>query len=535
MNEITLKDWEKLFPFETIRKDQETSINFILNSIITNKKKFVICSLATGAGKSVIAYTIARYFAENVPKGDCDPGGYFLTTQKILQEQYIKDFGGSKGKMVSIKSSSSYNCKRKKGFTCGETRRALTCGTLGGEMNACRQDCVYVQARDKFVNSSAGVTNYAYFLSLTKYTEEITSPKQLLILDEGHNLQEEISGFVDIEVTHEMCVKMGFILPPFTGEDDQERAFAWLTRKYQPAMSSYVSDLEESLKKDESLAGDYSFMDKVLCRLNRTIELYRADNWVMNFYDNPDLTKRKLEFKPIDVSQFTNDILFSLGSAVIIMSATILDPHKYAQQVGIPLDLYSHIKIESPFAPENKPIIYAPMGKMTMNAIEQTLPNIAKAVTAILKRHPEMKGVIHCHSYKILNYLKSNLKDKRLLFQDDKNKEKILAKHHISTVPTFLVSPSMSEGVDLKDDLSRVQIVCKLPFPYLGDKLIQKRKEKWDWWYNYETAKTLIQMFGRSIRNENDYAITYILDESWERFYQMNSFLFPADFKKQFK
>lgn len=144
--------------------------------------------------------------------------------------------------------------------------------------------------------------------------------------------------------------------------------------------------------------------------------------------------------------------------------------------------------------------------------------------------------VVHnCHSYKILNYLMKTLKDRRLLFQDTTNRDKILAKHIKSTEPTVLVSPSMTEGVDLKDDLSRFQIICKLPFPYLGDQLVQKRKERWDWWYSFETAKVLIQGIGRSVRNEEDYAVTYILDEAWANFWKYNSNLFPPSFHKQFK
>ena len=80
----------------------------------------------------------------------------------------------------------------------------------------------------------------------------------------------------------------------------------------------------------------------------------------------------------------------------------------------------------------------------------------------------------------------------------------------------------MTEGVDLKDDLSRFQIICKVPFPYLGDKLIRKKMNKWNWWYDLQPAKTVIQSVGRSVRSETDTAVTYILDSSWERFYKKN-------------
>ena len=93
----------------------------------------------------------------------------------------------------------------------------------------------------------------------------------------------------------------------------------------------------------------------------------------------------------------------------------------------------------------------------------------------------------------------------------------------------------MEEGVDLKNELSRFQIICKIPYPYLGDTLVKSRMQKWKWWYSLQTAKTIVQSIGRSVRNVNDYAVTYILDEDWNRFYSRNKSLFPDDFKKSLK
>jgi len=69
-----------------------------------------------------------------------------------------------------------------------------------------------------------------------------------------------------------------------------------------------------------------------------------------------------------------------------------------------------------------------------------------------------------------------------------------------------------------------------VPFPYLGDLVVKKRMEKNEKWYPYMTAKLIIQSLGRSIRNETDHAISYILDGDWERFYRKNKELFPKEF-----
>ena len=73
------------------------------------------------------------------------------------------------------------------------------------------------------------------------------------------------------------------------------------------------------------------------------------------------------------------------------------------------------------------------------------------------------------------NEVKKNIRSSRLLIHSSENRDKVLDKHQRDRRPTVLLSPSMAEGVDLSNDLSRFQIVCKVPYPYLGDKLIRKR------------------------------------------------------------
>ena len=167
-----------------------------------------------------------------------------------------------------------------------------------------------------------------------------------------------------------------------------------------------------------------------------------------------------------------------------------------------------------------------------MKNTDRSLPLMAQAIKAILAEHKNEKGIIHCHSYKVANYLKKNIRSRRLLSHNASNRDKVLFDHMNSKSATVLLSPSMTEGVDLKGDASRFQILCKVPYPFLGDKLVRKRMNKWKWWYPLQTIKTIIQSVGRSIRTNDDRAITYILDGDWERFYSKNRDLFPEDFRK---
>jgi len=258
--------------------------------------------------------------------------------------------------------------------------------------------------------------------------------------------------------------------------------------------------------------------------------MYDSDNWIFDISKTDYRGSLRATFKPIDVSPYAEESLFSLGEKVVMMSATIMDKKTFCQTLGINEDDCGFISIPSPFDPKSRPVIFSPVGSMSARNIEKTLPNLAKAVKEVLDHHKGEKGIIHCKTFKIANYIKRNVKSSRFIIHDSTNRDEMLAKHISSNRDTILLSPSMTEGVDLKDDSSRFQIICKVPFPYLGDKLVKKRMHKFPGWYNLQTAKTIVQSAGRSVRNEDDHAATYILDSDFSRFLQNNRGLFSKDF-----
>ena len=245
---------------------------------------------------------------------------------------------------------------------------------------------------------------------------------------------------------------------------------------------------------------------------------------------NNKKASKKYEFKLIDVSPYSRDTLFRLGGRVLMMSATIVDKDIFCSSLGLKSEEIAYLTIPSPFLVENRPIHYIPAGSMSKSTIDKTLPIVAETVRMLLEKHSTDKGIIHCVNYRIAKYIKDNVESSRLMLHDTNSRDEVLKLHINSHEPTVLLSPSMSEGVDLKNNLSRFQIICKIPFPYLGDLVVKKRMELNSKWYPYTTVKSIIQSLGRSIRGENDYAISYIIDSDWERFYRSNRSLFPEEF-----
>ena len=534
-----MKNWKDMFPHEVPRACQEDAIDFALDSIIDEQRRFVIIEAGTGVGKSAIGLTIARYLNTQYNNNEkYSEGSYFLTTQKILQEQYIKDFGKLDGTMRSIKSSSNYQCSFLKGNTCAESARALrTADKKSRFFKACVFNCRYKHAKEEFLKSHESVTNFPYFLAETAYSGKIT-PREVLIIDEAHNTPNELSKFIEIVVTSRFS-KQGLKLE-MPDMYTQPQAIKWIRNTYAPKLFSHVKHIEKMLEKYTGLkdklneftamAKQFDLLDKHACKLQRFLELYDNDNWVCNLIPAEGRSGKKIEFKPIDVAPYTEEMLFKNGNKIIMMSATILDHNALCELLGIDINDVSFISIPSPFPEENRPIFSCGLGSMAAKEIDGTLPKMAKGVKKILENHSNEKGIIHCHTFRIAKYLKANIKSSRLLIHNSQNREEVLAKHKKSKKPTVLLSPSMTEGIDLKDDCSRFQVVCKIPYPYLGDKLIRKKMNKWRWWYPLTTAKTIVQAVGRSVRSDEDHAVTYILDSDWSRFYGRNRKYFPKTF-----
>jgi Rad3-related DNA helicase len=442
--------------------------------------------------------------------------------------------------MRSIKSSSNYKCTYNKKNSCGESQRLLKVADKKSPFfKACTFNCNYKKAKENFLAASEGVSNFAYFLAETYYSGKI-QPRDLLVIDEAHNCDMQLSKFIEMSISEKFCNQV--LNLKFPDENRQLSVFNWTKQIYEPKLKLHVAHMESILEKYSSLrdkldqfvnlSQKYEMLDKHLCKLHRFLQIYRKDNWIMNLTESDVQKSRKIEFKPVCVAPYSNDILFKSGEKILMMSATILDHEGFCEILGIPPEESAFISIPSPFPPENKPILYSGIGRMSSNTIEATLPKMAKAVKTILDQHENEKGIIHCHSYKVAHFLKKNIRSSRLLMHNSENRDAILKKHINSKKPTVLLSPSMTEGVDLKGDISRFQVLCKVPYPYLGDKLIRKKMHKWRWWYPLQTAKTIVQSVGRSVRSSDDHAVTYILDADWIRFYNKNSKYFPADFKR---
>lgn len=229
------------------------------------------------------------------------------------------------------------------------------------------------------------------------------------------------------------------------------------------------------------------------------------------------------------------------------MSATILNKANFCKTVGLKEDEVKFIQIrESDFPVKNRSIYTLDIARLNFQTMNAELPNIAKAVDNLMNLHSNEKGIIHLTKYDHLAYIRDHISKKnrdRLLattkagVDNDPSSEKLtreelLQKHAESKLPTVIISPSMQMGIDLKDDLSRFQIIIKVPYLDMKDKWVSCKMKVTPSWYSWQAILRLAQMYGRSIRNKDDYATTYILDQGLQSLLARNSDMFPQWFKE---
>jgi Rad3-related DNA helicase len=115
-------------------------------------------------------------------------------------------------------------------------------------------------------------------------------------------------------------------------------------------------------------------------------------------------------------------------------------------------------------------------------------------------------------------------------------RDEVIAEHaNNSTKPTVLISPSLHTGLDLKNELSRFQIITKVPYPNKGDRWTNAKRQTDQEWYYWQTALKLIQAYGRSIRSNEDWAKTYVLDSAFGYFIKKNKNILPDWFTQAIK
>jgi len=523
-------NFHKHFPFEKEREIQTRVLDHLSETWEDNNIKLL--NLPTGVGKSCIAIAVSHAL-----KGKT----IISTPQKILQDQYMKDFGNNLLLNIrEMKGRNNFQCITDPNSTCADGPGAI-------KPEYC-PDCPYIDAKKAAEKAKVVIMNFAYYMT-TSFNHSFND-RPTLIIDEAHSLPEHIIAFAEFRIT-DIALQRLFdnkeIRVPEL--DSLKRYEEWMKDVYD-TLSLKCKKIEKLFKDFDIDANDKNTDNKIIREMIRDFERYNSFmskinryfeskdyvEWVWSFEEVYSKKNKENAFilKPLTVDRFAKELIFDRHEKIILMSATLLEKKQFCSSLGISQDEAEWIEAESPFPTSNHKFLMHPIGSLNAKEINDTLPKLIPALKLILASHEGQKGIIHCGSFKIANYIRDNLKDKRLLIQESgQANSEIYTLHKELKHDTVIVSPSMAEGIDLIGDLGQFQIIVKLPFMNLGDKWTRIRAERFPDWYLFKCVLQFVQAMGRTQRTAKDKVTTYVLDQSFNFFMKVKGKnMLPTHIKK---
>jgi len=486
-----------------------------------------------GVGKSHIALTLARW------SGDA----YLLTSQKLLQDQYEREFGDA---LQLVKGRENYLCER-----YAPPARVTTTHGLCRRPRAPFCQCPYARAKLAAQNGPIFCTNTAYFLTLRQWQREQLRRRRVLVVDEAHNLEAQlVRVFTVAFAPDQMREWFGGPLPRLGSADEYRILFEDDVSRLDMELA-LIDDRLASLRppglvdddllsypltpQELALLGERDLLESALARLHFFLDAEDTE-WVVRY---PTEISAALELVPLTVSAMAPALLWDAAELIVLSTAFMGRPEAIAGYFGLEPEAVRAFVSESPFPVAQRLIEYRPVGALSKATLSELEPALFAEVAAILAAHPAEKGLVHAASYAAARRLLTDLaarapaQYRRVIFvESSEAKGRALDDHRASSRPTVLLSPSLREGVDLPDDFLRFQIITKVPYPDLGDPWTAARQARDPRWYALETAKALVQTYGRSCRHAGDHGVTYVLDAHFARFLQRYRPLLPTWFRE---
>ena len=529
-------------------REQVSNLERIEEKFYSNKK-FLIIQAPTGSGKSMFAGTICnlarkaskKYInlvnsreiyktnlhgnyvnAEQVSKLESH-GCFVLTITKALQDQYVGLFED----INLLKGKNNYTCEVDPNCQVD----TAPCTYLSNLKKKCLSAscCTYYNALDSSLTNSFSCLSYSKFLSLPDHLKK----RQFLVLDEASEIEFELVKEYTYVLPHRELKKYGI---DFTYTSNKGKLYENLFECYND-IGDHLSNIKKHISKkknnydnDSRLVIEYKRLSKIQLGLKTLLRTYSDSKYIIE-KDNFNVI-----FTPLKVDLLSRHI-FDYADKIILMSATLVGVKNFVKSLGISSDNYDYISINSQFDASKSRIKVSKDTPLNYENIDILLPKLVRRIETLLDKHSNEKGIIHTQSKKITEFIQTEIDKKylsRLLIREPGIKnEELLTRHSSTNEPTVLVSPSMTYGVDLKDNLGRFQIVIKLPYLPLTDKRVKLINKVDKNWYTLQMFNNLIQACGRTTRSKDDHSITYIMDSNFLRKFEVYYNELPEYFRKR--
>lgn len=553
------------------RKGQRETIEAIIQAYKEDPEQTVVIDAPTGTGKSIIAMWCSWILKELGKKG------YLVTSELSLQDQYERDIDKLRLRWPSIKGIDNYDCHvNGLKFSLGECRmRNMGYDQALAKLD-CAQSCDYIQIRLRAIDSPVTVLNYSFWLLQRNYVapkmeaaeRKIPFKKRdFTFFDEAHKIDDIVQNHFSPRIDNflpellnnqsKFLIKQGLPAPNISKAHINDLVRDLQNIQDRNVLFSKLKNLEKILLEFNAVKGA---AEKMTARLfGQLNEREMTPTWKTAFgrFDKikdihckiEDYTslisdvgidsmvweqsEKEVNFMCTEESQMIQRYLHDQAGFKVFMSATIGGPREYARIMGIKSAKF--IRLDNAFSYDKSPVVFVNKHKLSYREKETSLPKVIKILDKIIEKHKGQRGIIHTGSYQFTDYIKRHSKHQfRLMdYENSKEKNDLLEVFKMKEDAVFM-GPSLLEGLDLKDDISRFQIFFKVPYPNLSSPLVKAKMNTMPGWYDWKTGITIMQGVGRSVRSSEDWAVTYILDACFLSLINKPD-LFPPSFVERVK
>lgn len=472
-----------------------------------NDVDVVVLDAPTGTGKTLIGEVVRRMMQQKA---------LYVCHSLSLQDQFVKDFPYAR----VVKGRANYETEE-----YPQSYPDVSCDdcTWTPENVSCKwcsrkSRCPYEVAKLRGIGADLAVLNSSYALTEWNGPGRF-SGRGLVIVDEADTLEDAVMEHVSVEVSERRMRQFGWGTPKVTVRD------SWV---------EWLEGRIPELKRRVEACGD----DKEKKRLTRLLERMRVVQNQLSCGLPYAFTGKGEEagFKPVFVGDYCPESLWRHGKKWLLMSASVISAGGLLRGLGYKKDSAT-VCLPSTFPIGNRPVLIRPVANMSKATWESEYGKLEAEIRRLVDNEPG-RVVIHTVSYQLAGHIQRSLGvcgRTVVSYRMAGDRARALSEY-IRTPGSILVAPSADRGIDLPDDLCRLTIIAKVPYPNLGDRQVSLRL--WSGaegrtWYTAETVRSIVQMAGRGVRHKDDWCTTVVLDSQFEGgVWSRGRWLFPPWFRE---
>jgi Rad3-related DNA helicase len=480
-------DLQKYNPFPSFQPGQAEAIQQII-SHLENGQKVVELNAPTAAGKSLDLFVLGRILSEQL-------GVRVVYTTPLVALVNQLENEPAFAAMPVLKGKHNYPCaplsEALDDRITAEDCPFSSWETAIEKIPVCAS-CPYRMAYKRFMDSGFGATTLARYQMPGAVRDETV----ILLVDESAGLEKTLIDRATLKIPDRININnLSENLRVYYHELEKE--IEKLTR---------LADNEDDLAEKVKINKEKNYCERESRKCVKVLAHIEKGH--------PYIIDRERKFRLLDGRSEFEDMIEGLDF-VVLASGT--------PTTQILTDNYKAVIIQHPIPVERRLCYYMPVGSMNYKERFDTAPKMAQKIHELHAVFGK-KTMVHCGAYVVARMLYDKMPNKSIcILQDQQDREGSKNKFLNADGEAIFLSVNFEEGLDLKGPNYPLNIIAKLSFENIADEFIKARNERDNYKrYNMNTAVATMQAAGRTTRSINDHSQTFILDTSWQGFYNRN-------------